>query len=122
VGVGVVPVPEVVELPDDEPDDDDPEELEDDPEDAGCEEPEELGDALVVAVLVVLVDDAVSALEPPHPLMAKTATASVPTAQSSFKFNCNGEPFRRWGADSQAKLGEHLLWMYPVRVLGELQN
>ena len=43
-----------------------------------------------MAVLVVPVDDAVIAFEPPHPLMAKTATASVPTAQNSFKFNCNG--------------------------------
>jgi hypothetical protein len=110
--VEVVGVVVVVVVPDDVEDEDDPEEV------GELEDPEA---AAGVVVLVVLVE-AVIAFDPPHPVMAKAATVSVPMAQNPFRFNCIRGPFRRWGADSQAKLGEHLLWMYPASVLSELQN
>ena len=128
--VGVVDVPfevdEEPEEPDEVPDeavalpdvDDDPEELEEVAADDVADVPEVLGTAaeagLAEAVIVVF--------DPPHPVMAKAAIARVPMAPNPFKFNCIRGPFRRWGADSQVKLGEHLLWMYTASCLSGLKN
>jgi len=98
-----VPVDVVEGLVDD---DDDPEEL-DDPE-ANC--------------VVVVPGDEFIALAPPQPVAARDATASVPTAQNPFRFNCIMGPFGRWGADCLVTLGKHLLWINPVRVVVGLEK
>ena len=79
--VEVVGVVVVVVVPDDVEDEDDPEEV------GELEDPEAAAGVVVLVVLVVLVE-AVIAFDPPHPVMAKAATVSVPMAQNPFRFNC----------------------------------
>ena len=71
---------------------------------------------------VVVPGGELMALPPPHPVTASDATASVPKAQSSFRFNSIMGPFGRWGADVEVTLGKHLLWINPVRVVVGLQK
>lgn len=106
---------EAVEVPAVE---DDPGELEDVPDD-------ELADVLEVLGTVAaagLAEAVIVVFDPPHPVIAKAAMARVPIAPNPFRFNCIRGPFRRWGADSQVKLEEHLLWMYTASCLSGLKN
>ena len=87
----------------------------------GDDDPEGLGDPAANWVVVVPGDE-LMALPPPHPVTASDAMASVPTAQSPFRFNCIMGPFGRWGTDVEVTLGKHLLWINPVRVVVGLQK
>jgi len=91
------------------------EELEEDDDPEGLDDP-------AANWVVVVPGDELMALPPPHPVTASEVTASVPTAQSPFRFNCIMGPFGRWGADVEVTLGKHLLWINPVRVVVGLQK
>ena len=80
----VVVVVVVLEEEPEDADEDDPAALEDEAD------PEEVG---VTAGVVILVEEGFIAFDPPHPVTAKAATASVPKAHNPFKFNCIRGPF-----------------------------